>query len=222
MSGSDIDYGPLAALIGTWQGDKGMDVSPEPDGIEENPYYETIVFEAAGDVTNAEAQTLAWDEHKARERAHKAERSGRPPSALAGVPSRLPALLRAAKLQRRGYTNVHNLEGSIFEWANSGRALSRADGPATAVHPYDAEWGRLLERELWSPLDGSDGAARVTFWMWLAVVSAAFALLERVRPARRAQRVLRPQLANDLFYLAFNGHLWAILTGGVAAWLASS
>ena len=59
MSGSDIDYGPLAALIGTWQGDKGMDVSPEPDGIEENPYYETIVFEAAGDVTNAEAQTLA-------------------------------------------------------------------------------------------------------------------------------------------------------------------
>ena len=59
MSGSDIGYGPLAALVGTWQGDKGMDVSPEPDGSEENPYYETIVFEAAGDVTNAESQTLA-------------------------------------------------------------------------------------------------------------------------------------------------------------------
>ncbi|MCZ6571374.1 MAG: heme-binding beta-barrel domain-containing protein [Deltaproteobacteria bacterium] len=59
MSGGGIDYGPLAALIGTWQGDKGTDVSPEPDGTEENPYYETIVFEAAGDVTNAEAQTLA-------------------------------------------------------------------------------------------------------------------------------------------------------------------
>ncbi|MBW2270601.1 MAG: FABP family protein [Deltaproteobacteria bacterium] len=59
MSESDIDYGPLAALIGTWQGDKGTDVSPEPEGTEENPYYETIVFEAAGDVTNAEAQTLA-------------------------------------------------------------------------------------------------------------------------------------------------------------------
>ena len=56
---NDIDYGPLTGLIGTWEGDKGMDISPEPDGTEENPYYETIAFEAAGDVTNAEEQTLA-------------------------------------------------------------------------------------------------------------------------------------------------------------------
>lgn len=55
----DIDYGPLTGLIGTWKGDKGMDVSPEPDGTEDNPYYETSVFEAAGDVTNANEQTLA-------------------------------------------------------------------------------------------------------------------------------------------------------------------
>lgn len=54
-----IDYGPLAALIGTWQGDKGVDRAPEPDGEERNPYYETISFEAAGDVTNAEQQTLS-------------------------------------------------------------------------------------------------------------------------------------------------------------------
>ncbi len=60
MGVEDIDYGPLAALIGTWEGDKGMDIAPEPDdGVEESPYYETIVFEAAGDVTNAESQTLA-------------------------------------------------------------------------------------------------------------------------------------------------------------------
>ena len=61
----------------------------------------------------------------------------------------------------------------------------------------------------------------MTFWMWLAVVSAAFALLERLRPARPAQPVLRRQLGNDLFYLAFNGHFWAVVTGGVATWLAS-
>jgi len=54
-----INYGPLAALIGTWEGDKGVDRAPEPDGEERSPYYETIVFEAAGDVTNAEAQTLS-------------------------------------------------------------------------------------------------------------------------------------------------------------------
>ena len=54
-----IDYGPLAALIGVWKGDKGVDRAPEPDGEERNPYYETITFEAAGDVTNAESQTLS-------------------------------------------------------------------------------------------------------------------------------------------------------------------
>ena len=55
---SALDFGPLACLIGTWKGDKGLDVAPEPDGSEENPYHETIVFEAVGDVTNAESQVL--------------------------------------------------------------------------------------------------------------------------------------------------------------------
>ena len=59
MSEREVDYGPLAWLIATWHGDKGLDISPEPDGREENPYYETIVFEAVGDVTNAECQRLA-------------------------------------------------------------------------------------------------------------------------------------------------------------------
>ena len=59
MSSDGVNYGPLAALIGTWRGDKGVDRAPEPDGEERNPYYETIVFEAAGDVTNAEQQTLS-------------------------------------------------------------------------------------------------------------------------------------------------------------------
>ncbi|HET8710388.1 MAG TPA: heme-binding beta-barrel domain-containing protein [Spongiibacteraceae bacterium] len=53
-----IDYGPLAGLIGTWEGDKGMDIAPEPDGVEESPYFETITFEAGGDLTNANEQKL--------------------------------------------------------------------------------------------------------------------------------------------------------------------
>lgn len=56
---NNVDYGPLACLVGRWQGDKGMDVAPEPDGKEENPFYETLVFEASGDVTNAKEQKLA-------------------------------------------------------------------------------------------------------------------------------------------------------------------
>lgn len=55
----DVDYGPLAVLMGTWRGEEGMDVAPEPDDDEHNPYYETIVFSAAGDVTNAEEEVLA-------------------------------------------------------------------------------------------------------------------------------------------------------------------
>lgn len=55
----EIDYGPLAVLIGVWAGNKGLDVAPEPDGEENNPYYETITFTAIGDVTNAESQVLA-------------------------------------------------------------------------------------------------------------------------------------------------------------------
>ncbi len=51
----EVDYGPLAGLIGVWKGDKGLDVAPEPDGSENNPYHETITFTAIGDVTNAES-----------------------------------------------------------------------------------------------------------------------------------------------------------------------
>ena len=53
-----IDYGPLAPLVGTWKGDKGMDIAPEPDGPEENPFYETLMFEPIGDVDNADDQVL--------------------------------------------------------------------------------------------------------------------------------------------------------------------
>lgn len=55
----EVDYGPLAGLIGVWRGDKGMDVAPEPDGEERSPYFETITFQALVPVTNAESQHLA-------------------------------------------------------------------------------------------------------------------------------------------------------------------
>jgi hypothetical protein len=55
-----IDYGPLAVLVGKWEGDKGMDIAPDPEaGREENPFFETITFDAIGDVTNGGKQTLS-------------------------------------------------------------------------------------------------------------------------------------------------------------------
>lgn len=54
-----VDYGPLAHLIGTWKGDKGVDIAPEPDGTERSPYYETLTVTPFGTVDNAESQTLS-------------------------------------------------------------------------------------------------------------------------------------------------------------------
>lgn len=59
MEVKEMDYGPLKGLIGKWTGDKGMDIAPDPDGDEENPYYETITYEAGDDLKNAETQILA-------------------------------------------------------------------------------------------------------------------------------------------------------------------
>lgn len=55
----------------------------------------------------------------------------------------------ARTLGRRGYTNVANLDGSLFEWANRGFPLEPARVPP-AVHPYDRQWGRYLDSALWS------------------------------------------------------------------------
>ena len=54
-----------------------------------------------GDTSTAEQQLAAWDGYKEAERSEKAARQGREPSVLDDVPRALPALLRAAKLQRR-------------------------------------------------------------------------------------------------------------------------
>jgi rhodanese-related sulfurtransferase len=50
----------------------------------------------------------------------------------------------ADSLMRRGYTNVANLSGSIFAWANRGLPLHSAAGPTDGVHPYDRNWAELL------------------------------------------------------------------------------
>jgi rhodanese-related sulfurtransferase len=48
-------------------------------------------------------------------------------------------------LTRQGYQEVYNLEGGQFRWANAGRPVFRQDRPTTEVHPYDPNWGLLLE-----------------------------------------------------------------------------
>lgn len=60
MANNTVNYGPLEGFIGSWSGNKGLDIAPDKNDIkEENPYYETITFEGAGYANNAEKQLLA-------------------------------------------------------------------------------------------------------------------------------------------------------------------
>ena len=59
--------------------------------------------------------------------------------------------LLAVRLREAG-VDARNLRGGAFRWRNEGRRLVRNDQPTGDVHPYDEQWGRLIE----------DEAARVT------------------------------------------------------------
>ena len=50
-------------------------------------------------------------------------------------------------LAEQGYSNVRNLEGGIFRWANDGHPLVRQGAQTTEVHPYQARWGLMLESQ---------------------------------------------------------------------------
>jgi rhodanese-related sulfurtransferase len=50
-------------------------------------------------------------------------------------------------LARHGYSQVYNLEGGEFRWANEGRPVFRQDRPTSEVHPYNPTWGLLLESQ---------------------------------------------------------------------------
>ena len=50
------------------------------------------------------------------------------------------------KLIKKGMENVYNLDGSIFKWFNEGRPVFQGDLQVDEVHPYDANWGKLLHR----------------------------------------------------------------------------
>jgi ATP diphosphatase len=69
-------------------------------------------------VADASAQTRAWEETKANERRHRAGARGEPMSVLDDIPVALPALTRAAKLQRRA-ARVG------FDWPEASQVLDK-------------------------------------------------------------------------------------------------
>jgi ATP diphosphatase len=70
------------------------------------------------EIASAAAQTEAWEEHKAAERRARARQAGTPESVLDGVALALPALLRAAKVQRRAARIG-------FDWPDAGPVMEK-------------------------------------------------------------------------------------------------
>jgi len=74
---------------------------------------------------------------------------------LEGLPKETPIVIYCSigyrsevigeKLQKAGYTNVNNLYGSIFEWANQGHTLIDTDKNETnQVHTYNKRWSKWV------------------------------------------------------------------------------
>ena len=76
-------------------------------------------------IGSASAQTENWDRLKDAERRERAAKSGRKPGALDDVPLALPALLRAAKIQRRA-------ERAGFDWAAEDADVAALESAARA------------------------------------------------------------------------------------------
>jgi rhodanese-related sulfurtransferase len=58
----------------------------------------------------------------------------------------------ASWLRKAGYTNVLNLSGGLFQWANEGRPMFKEENrPSPMVHPYDRRWGLLVEGNYRAP-----------------------------------------------------------------------
>lgn len=55
----------------------------------------------------------------------------------------------------------------------------------------------------------------MNYALWLAAISVAFAVIERLAPRRNDPGVLRPGLATDLAYVVFNGHFLGLALAGV-------
>jgi MazG family protein len=98
------------------------------------------VFAGQPGIDSAQAQTVAWEEHKKKERAHKG--SG---SLLDDVPRALPALTRAVKLQKRAATVG-------FDWDSAPKVVEKIAEEAREIVEAQRE---IVEAQT----AGADGTA---------------------------------------------------------------
>jgi ATP diphosphatase len=94
------------------------------------------VFGEGAAVAHAAAQTVAWEDHKRRERAAKPHKTG----LLDDVSRALPALLRAEKLQKR-------LASVGFDWDSADRVLEKVTEEAAEIVAAKSQGASQVELE---------------------------------------------------------------------------
>lgn len=60
-----------------------------------------------------------------------------------------------------------------------------------------------------------------SYGFWLGIVSAACLVAERIAPWRKAQKMWRPEIGQDIFWLLFNGYTSALLFAGLFAYIST-
>jgi nucleoside triphosphate diphosphatase len=103
------------------------------------------VFGGETGIRNAAAQTIAWEEHKVRERAERT--SGVIGGLLDNVPRALPALLRAVKLQKRASTVGFDWDSApkvVEKIAEEAHEIVEAQTAGAPVEKLEEEIGDLL------------------------------------------------------------------------------
>jgi MazG family protein len=99
------------------------------------------VFAEKAGIDSAEAQTIAWEEHKKKERAEKAL------GLLDDVPRALPALLRAVKLQKRAASVGFDWDSApkvVEKIAEEAREIVEAQTNGADAAKLEDELGDLL------------------------------------------------------------------------------
>jgi nucleoside triphosphate diphosphatase len=103
------------------------------------------VFAGQAGIDSAEAQTVAWEEHKKKERTAKAASAN--VSLLDDVPRALPALSRAVKLQKRAATVGFDWDSApkvVEKIAEEAREIVEAQAAGAGPEKLNEEIGDLL------------------------------------------------------------------------------
>ncbi len=148
-------------------------------------------------------------------------------------------------LLKKGFTNVSNLYGGMFNWANNDFPIVNNNNETTTkIHGYSETWSKWINPKLeiikekrmsdflntftgamqghwnWMIKEFTfqvDGAWYQNYFLWLTFISLVVFGLEVIRPWRKNQAVIRKDFWLDAFYMYFNFYIFSLFITGFYA-----